>query len=43
MKTFIIACAAAIVIAIVGAVVLSKYQEPVSEAFSSPTSVRLGA
>jgi len=43
MKTFIIACAAAIVIAIVGGVVLNGIQEPVDKAFSSPTGVRLGA
>lgn len=43
MKTFIIACVAAVVIAVVGAVALSKYQEPVDEAFASPSSVRLGA
>ena len=41
MRTFIIACVAAVVIAIVGGVVLSKYQEPVDEAFVSPSSVRL--
>jgi hypothetical protein len=38
----IIACAAAIVIAIIGGVVLSGLQEPVDEAFASPTAVRLG-
>lgn len=43
MKTFLIACAAAIVIAIVGSVVLGTYQEPVDEAFTSRSSVRLGA
>jgi hypothetical protein len=42
MKAFIIACAAAIVIAIIGGVVLSGLQEPVDEAFASPTAVRLG-
>ena len=43
MKTFLIACVTAIVIAVIGGVVLNGIQEPVGEAFSSPTSVRLGA
>ena len=43
MKSFIIACIAAIAIAIVGVFVLDSYQQPVDEAFSSPSSVRLGA
>lgn len=43
MKAFIIACAAAIVIAIIGGVVLSGVQEPVDKAFTSSTGVRLGA
>ena len=43
MKTFIIACAAAIIIAIVGSVVLGGMQEPADKAFSSASSVRLGA
>ncbi|HEY5380249.1 MAG TPA: hypothetical protein VIJ78_12035 [Pseudolabrys sp.] len=42
MKTFIIACAAAIILAIVGGFVLNGVQEPVDKAFSS-NSVRLGA
>jgi hypothetical protein len=41
MKTFLIACAAAIVIAVIGGVVLSSVQEPVDKAFSTG-SVRLG-
>lgn len=41
MKTFIIACAAAIVLAIVGGVVLNSIQEPADRAFSSSTGVRL--
>jgi hypothetical protein len=41
MKNFIAACAAAIVIAIVAAVVLNFVQMPVSEAFMSPTSTRI--
>jgi hypothetical protein len=43
MKTFIIACVAAIVVAVIGGVVLNSMQEPVDEAFTSPASVRLGA
>ena len=43
MKAFIIACAAALVIAIIGGVALSSIQEPADEAFASPTAVRLGA
>lgn len=43
MKTFIIACVAAIVVAIIGGVVLNGIQEPADKAFSSSTGVRLGA
>jgi hypothetical protein len=43
MKTFIIACVTAIVIAIIGGVVLNGIQEPVDKAFTSETGVRLGA
>jgi hypothetical protein len=42
MKTFLIACAAAIVLALIGSVVLSTVQEPVDKAFST-SGVRLGA
>jgi len=42
MKTFIIACVAAVVIAVIGGVVLSGIQEPADQAFST-SSVRLGA
>ncbi len=42
MKTFIIACAAAIIIAIVGGVVLSGIQVPADKAFTTD-AVRLGA
>ena len=41
MKTFIIACVAAVLIAVVGVYALRAYQEPVDEAFASPSSVRL--
>jgi hypothetical protein len=41
MKAFIIACVAVIVIAIGGAMVLNHYQEPVTTAFTSSTSVRI--
>jgi len=42
MKAFIIACAAAVVIAGIGVVVLNSIQEPVDEAFTT-NAVRLGA
>ena len=42
MKPFIIACAAAVIIAIVGGIVLSGVQEPADKAFST-NAVRLGA
>jgi hypothetical protein len=42
MKPFIIACAAAVIIAIVGGIVLSGVQEPANKAFST-NAVRLGA
>ena len=41
MKTFIIACFAAIVIAAIGAVVLNGIQERADQAFST-SAVRLG-
>ncbi len=40
MKIFIIACSAAVIIAILGAVVLASIQEPADKAFSTP-AVRL--
>jgi hypothetical protein len=42
MKTFVIACVAAIVIAVIGVVVLNGVQKPADEAYSTPY-VRLGA
>lgn len=42
MKSFVIACATAIVIAIVGGVVLGGMQESAQTAFST-SAVRLGA
>ncbi len=42
MKPFVIACAAAVIIAIVGGIVLSGVQEPADKAFST-NAVRLGA
>ena len=42
MKAFLIACVAAVVIAIIGGVVLNGIQEPADKAFST-TGVRLGA
>lgn len=41
MKSFVIACIAAIGIAIVAAIVLGIVQMPVNEAFMSPSSVRI--
>jgi len=41
MKTFIIACVAAIIIAVIGGVVLNSVQEPVDKAFAT-SAVRLG-
>ena len=42
MKAFIVACVAAVVIAVVRGVVLNTVQEPADRAFST-TAVRLGA
>ena len=42
MKTFIVACVVAIVIAVIGGVVLSGIQEPADKAFTT-SAVRLGA
>ncbi len=42
MKAFVIACIAAIVIAVVGGIALNSMQEPVDRAFST-SSVQLGA
>ncbi len=42
MKSFLVACVAAIVIAVVCGVVLNSIQEPADRAFST-TGVRLGA
>ena len=35
MRSFILACIAAVAIAVIGAVVLSLFQEPVTVAFST--------
>lgn len=43
MKTFIVACVAAIVIAFVGSVVLNSVPDTAERAFTSSTGVRLGA
>jgi len=40
MRSFIVACVAAVVIAVIGAAVLNMYQKPVAVAFTT-TSVRL--
>jgi hypothetical protein len=42
MKTFIMACVAALVIAIIGGVVVNGIQEPVDKAYTT-SGVRLGA
>jgi hypothetical protein len=42
MKTFIMACVAAVVIAVIGGVALNSIQEPVDKAFTT-SAVRLGA
>jgi hypothetical protein len=41
VKAFIIACIAAVIIAIIGGIVLNSIQEPVDKAFST-SAVRLG-
>jgi hypothetical protein len=41
MKVFLLACACAVVIALVAVPSLNSVQEPVSVAFSSPSGVRL--
>ncbi len=35
MKTFIVACVAAVIIAVIGGVVLNSVQEPVDKAFTT--------
>jgi len=42
MKSFVIACLAAVVVAIISGVVLNNLNESAAEAFST-TAVRLGA
>jgi hypothetical protein len=41
MRSFIAAVVAAAIVALVGAVVLNHFNEPVQEAFASPSSVRI--
>ena len=43
MNAFIVACVTAIVVAVIGSVVLSNVPDSAEKAFSSSTSVRLGA
>ena len=43
MKTFLVACLTAIVIAVIGGVVLNNVPDTSEKAFSSSTGVRLGA
>jgi hypothetical protein len=41
MRSFLVSCVAAVVIALGAVVVLNHLQEPVSTAFTSPTGVRI--
>jgi hypothetical protein len=43
MKTFLVACVAAIVLAVIGGLVLNSVPDTAEKAFSSSTGVRLGA
>jgi len=43
MKTFIVACITAIVLAVIGGAVLNSVPDTAEKAFSSSTGVRLGA
>lgn len=43
MRTFLIACAAAIVIAVVGGLALASSNTPVEKAFANSSTVRVGA
>jgi uncharacterized membrane protein YraQ (UPF0718 family) len=43
MKAFIMACVAAVVIAVVSGVALNSMPDTAQKAYSSPTGVRLGA
>jgi hypothetical protein len=43
MKTFLVACLTAIVLAVIGGVVLNSVPDTSEKAFSSSTAVRLGA
>lgn len=43
MKSFLVACVIAVVLAVVGGVVLSNVPDTAEKAFTSSTSVRLGA
>jgi Tfp pilus assembly major pilin PilA len=42
MKAFLLACVAAVILAIIGGLALNSVQEPVDKAYTT-TSVRLGA
>ena len=43
MKSFLVACVVAIVLAVIGGVVLGNVPDTAEKAFSSSTAVRLGA
>jgi hypothetical protein len=41
MRSFLVSCATAVVIALGAVVVLNQVQKPVESAFTSPTGVRI--
>jgi hypothetical protein len=41
MRSFLMSCAAIVVIALAGVVALNQIQKPVETAFTSPTGVRI--
>ena len=41
MRTFVVACILAIIVAAGAAVVLEKYQQPAENAFASPSGARI--
>jgi hypothetical protein len=43
MKSFLIACAIAIIVAVIGGVVMSNMNTPADEAFANSATVRLDA
>jgi hypothetical protein len=43
MRTILVACVTAVVVAVIGAVVLGSVQVPADKGFADSTTVRLGA